>query len=51
MGFLAAALAGVAVIAVLIATNQNSTVLGLSPTHGGGFWPRPGPLVLCSLFW
>ena len=42
---------GVAVIAVLIATNQNSTVLGLVSYAWGGFGSAFGPLVLCSLFW
>ena len=42
---------GVAVIAVLIATNQNSTVLGLVAYAWGGFGSAFGPLVLCSLFW
>ena len=39
---------GVAVIAVLIATNQNSTVLGLVSYAWGGFGSAFGPLVLCS---
>ena len=42
---------GVAVIAVLIATNQNSTVLGLVSYAWGGYGSAFGPLVLCSLFW
>lgn len=41
----------VAVIAVLIATNQNSTILGLVSYAWGGFGSAFGPLVLCSLFW
>ena len=41
----------VAIIAVLIATNQNSTILGLVSYAWGGFGSAFGPLVLCSLFW
>lgn len=41
----------VALIAVLIATNQNSTVLGLVEYAWAGFGSAFGPLVLCSLFW
>ena len=41
----------VAIIAVLIATNQNSTVLGLVEYAWAGFGSAFGPLVLCSLFW
>ncbi len=41
----------VAVIAALIATNQNSTVLGLVEYAWAGFGSAFGPLVLCSLFW
>lgn len=41
----------VAVIAVLIATDQNSTVLGLVSYAWAGFGAAFGPLVLCSLFW
>mgnify|MGYP000140474552 CR=1 FL=1 len=38
----------VALIAVLIATNQNSTVLGLVEYAWAGFGSAFGPLVLCS---
>lgn len=41
----------VAVIAALIATDQNSTVLGLVSYAWAGFGSAFGPLVLCSLFW
>ena len=41
----------VAIIAVLIATSQNSTILGLLSYAWGGFGSAFGPLVLCSLFW
>ena len=41
----------VAVIAALIATNPNSTVLGLVSYAWGGFGATFGPVVLCSLFW
>lgn len=41
----------VAVIAALIATDQNSTVLGLVEYSWAGFGSAFGPLVLCSLFW
>ncbi len=41
----------VALIAVFIATNQNSTVLGLVEYAWAGFGSAFGPLVLCSLFW
>ncbi len=41
----------VAVIAVLIATNQNNTILGLVSYAWAGFGAAFGPLVLCSLFW
>ena len=41
----------VALIAVFIATNQNSTVLGLVSYAWAGFGAAFGPLVLCSLFW
>ena len=42
----------VAIIAVLIATNQNSTILGLvSLRMWGGFGSAFRSLVLCSLFW
>jgi len=41
----------VAVIAALIATDQNSTVLGLVEYAWAGFGSAFGPLVLCSLFW
>ena len=42
---------GGSIIAVLIATNQNSTILGLVSYAWGGFGSAFGPLVLCSLFW
>ncbi|MGE4547979.1 MAG: sodium/proline symporter PutP [Intestinibacillus sp.] len=41
----------VAVIAALIATNPESTVLGLVSYAWGGFGATFGPVVLCSLFW
>ncbi len=41
----------VAVIAAIIATDQNSTVLGLVSYAWAGFGAAFGPLVLCSLFW
>lgn len=41
----------VSIIAVLIATDQNSTVLGLVSYAWAGFGSAFGPLVLCSLFW
>ena len=41
----------VAIIAVLIATNQDSTVLGLVEYAWAGFGSAFGPLVICSLFW
>ncbi|MCB6366712.1 sodium/proline symporter PutP [Intestinibacillus massiliensis] len=41
----------VAVIAALIATNPESTVLGLVSYAWAGFGATFGPLVLCSLFW
>lgn len=41
----------VAIIAALIATDQNSTVLGLVEYSWAGFGSAFGPLVLCSLFW
>ncbi|MGE4549651.1 MAG: sodium/proline symporter PutP [Intestinibacillus sp.] len=41
----------VAVIAALIATNPESTVLGLVSYAWGGFGATFGPLVLCALFW
>lgn len=41
----------VAVIAAFIATDQNSTVLGLVEYAWAGFGSAFGPLVLCSLFW
>ena len=41
----------VSVIAVLIATDQNSTILGLVSYAWAGFGSAFGPLVLCSLFW
>ncbi|MGN1008982.1 MAG: sodium/proline symporter, partial [Butyricicoccus sp.] len=41
----------VALIAVFIATNQNSTVLGLVSYAWAGFGAAFGPLVLLSLFW
>lgn len=41
----------VALIAVLIATNPNNTILGLVSYAWGGFGATFGPLVLCSLFW
>lgn len=41
----------VAVIAALIATDENSTVLGLVEYAWAGFGATFGPLVLCSLFW
>ena len=41
----------VAIIAMLIATNQNSTILGLVSYAWGGFGSAFGPLVLLSLFW
>jgi len=41
----------VAVIAAIIATDQNSTVLGLVEYAWAGFGSAFGPLVLCSLFW
>ncbi len=41
----------VALIAVLIATDQNSTVLGLVEYAWAGFGSAFGPLVLCSLYW
>lgn len=42
---------GVAVVAALIATDQNSTVLGLVEYAWAGFGSTFGPLVLCALFW
>ena len=41
----------VALIAVFIATDQDSTVLGLVSYAWAGFGSAFGPLVLCSLFW
>lgn len=41
----------VSIIAVLIATDQDSTVLGLVSYAWAGFGSAFGPLVLCSLFW
>lgn len=41
----------VAIIAGLIATNPESTVLGLVEYAWAGFGATFGPLVLCSLFW
>ena len=41
----------VALIAAFIATDQNSTVLGLVEYAWAGFGSAFGPLVLCSLFW
>ncbi|MDO5141579.1 MAG: sodium/proline symporter PutP [Eubacteriales bacterium] len=41
----------VAVVAILIATDQNSTVLGLVEYAWAGFGSAFGPLVLCSLLW
>ena len=41
----------VSIIAVLIATDQNSTVLGLVSYAWAGFGSAFGPLVLCSLLW
>lgn len=41
----------VALIAVFIATDQDSTVLGLVEYAWAGFGSAFGPLVLCSLFW
>lgn len=42
---------GVAIIAGLIATNPESSVLGLVQYAWAGFGATFGPLVLCSLFW
>lgn len=41
----------VALIAVFIAIDQDSTVLGLVSYAWAGFGSAFGPLVLCSLFW
>ena len=41
----------VALIALFIATNQDSTVLGLVEYAWAGFGSAFGPLVICSLFW
>lgn len=41
----------VAVIAAFIATDPNSSVLGLVEYAWAGFGATFGPLILCSLFW
>lgn len=41
----------VALIAVFIATNPESTVLGLVAYAWAGFGSTFGPLVICALFW
>ena len=42
---------GVAIIAAIIATNPNNTVLGLVENAWAGFGATFGPIVLFSLFW
>ena len=41
----------VAIIAAIIATNPNNTVLGLVENAWAGFGATFGPIVLFSLFW